>query len=58
MHNLNPGTMVYLKHKGEFYPRFFVGYNSKGLPVIEIDIKGNTGYMVVKENRLIPKNAG
>lgn len=58
MDKLQPGTMVYLKHKGELYPRYFVGYNSKGMPVIEIDMNGRTGYMAIKENRLIPKNAG
>jgi hypothetical protein len=55
MLKLKPGSMVYLKYKGELHPRFFVGYSSKGLPVIEVNLKGTTGYMTVKENRLIPK---
>ena len=54
MNTLKVGTKVLLEYKREYYERFFVGYNSKGLPVIEVDMNGTEGYMVVKENRLKP----
>lgn len=54
MERLQAGTKVYLKHKGIYYPRFFVGYNAEGLPVCQFPIgdKGTTGYIAIQERRL------
>ena len=47
MNTLKVGTKVLLEYKQEYYERFFVGYNSKGLPVIEVDMNGTKGYSAV-----------
>lgn len=54
MESLKPGTTVYIKHKGIYYPRFLVGFNSNGEPIIE-STKPNgitKFYMSIPERRL------
>jgi hypothetical protein len=46
---IEPGTWVLLYYGGEWYPRFFVGYNMDEKPVIQ----STDGYYVtVKHGRL------
>lgn len=54
MEPLKAGTTVYLKRKGIYYPRFLVGFNSDGLPVLEATMPNGITkyYMTVPARRV------
>ena len=54
MKDLQAGTKVYIKHKDIYHPRFLVGFNSDGEPIIEFSLNGGKtkAYTSIKRSRL------